>query len=136
MELVILNRDLLFSKSGVRQIFRYGIVGLISNCIGYLLYLCMTYFISAPKITMTLLYVVGAAMGFFGNRKITFTHKGSLIYSGKRYLLVHLGGYLINFTILATFVDKLGYAHQIVQACAILIVAVYLFFALKFFVFR
>jgi putative flippase GtrA len=111
-------------------------VGLVNNGIGYLLYLFITYFVFAPKITMTLLYLVGATMGFFCNRKITFTHKGPLIDSGPRYLLVHLGGYLINFVILSVFTDKFGYPHQIVQACAILIVAIYLFGALKFIVFR
>jgi putative flippase GtrA len=84
---------------------------------------------------MTLLYGVGAAVSFWGNRKLTFAHNGSLAGAGARYVMAHCIGYLINLTILIVMVDKLGYAHQLVQAIAILIVAAFLFLAFKFFVF-
>ena len=41
----------------------------------------------------------------------------------------------LNLGILAIFVDHFGYAHQWVQAAAIMIVAGFLFFAFKYFVF-
>lgn len=128
-----------FVAAGVRrsatQFFRYGLVGIASNLSGYLLFLLITYWGMEPKIAMTLLYVVGATIGFFGNRQWTFAHKGASLVSGARYFIAHVFGYLINFLILLMFVDRLGYSHQWVQAVAIIVVAGFLFVVFKYFVF-
>lgn len=118
------------------QLFKYAVVGVASNLAGYLFYLLVTYLGAPPKLTMTLLYGVGATIGFFGNRKLTFAHEGSLLGAGVRYIIAHCFGYLINLTLLLVLVDKLGYPHQWVQAMAIFVVAPFLFLAFKFFVFR
>ena len=121
--------------SSVQQLLRYGLVGVAVNLTGYLVYLLITYLGLTPKITMTFLYFVGATAGFWGNRKLAFKHQGSLFGSGMRYIVAHGLGYLINLALLMMFVDRLGYAHQWVQAFAIFVVAAYLFVAFKFFVF-
>jgi len=118
------------------QLLRYGFIGLASNTVGYLLYLGITYLGTPPKLAMTLLYVSGAALGFFGNRQLTFAHQGSILSAGLRYVLVHTLGYFLNLTILLVFVDHAGYPHELVQAMAILIVAIFLFLTFKLFVFR
>lgn len=118
------------------QLIRYGVVGIVSNLAIYFVYLLITYLGVEPKIVMTLVYVVGAFIGFVGNRKWTFAHRGDSSSAALRYVLAHLFGYLLNFLILFTFVDYLGYAHQWVQAVAIIIVAGYLFVVFKYFVFR
>lgn len=123
------------TRASVTQLFRYALVGLLSNVAGYLAYLAFTHLGGTPKVTMTLLYGVGAAVGFFGNRNLTFEHQGSIIGAGVRYVLAHCIGYFLNLNILIVFVDKLGYAHQWVQAIAVLIVAAFLFLAFKIFVF-
>lgn len=119
----------------VSQLLRYAVVGIVTNLAGYLAYLALTSLGSAPKITMTVLYGVGAAIGFIGNRNLTFSYQGSFFGSGMRYLIVHCFGYCINFAILVLFVDRLGYAHEVVQGVAILVVAIFLFTAFKLFVF-
>jgi putative flippase GtrA len=119
-----------------RLLFRYAVVGIISNTSGYIVYLVLTYFGTTPKITMTFLYLISATLSFFGNRNLTFSHKGTLLGSGFRYIIAHIFGYILNFAILTLFVDRLGYAHQIVQAIAILVVAAFLFTTFKLFVFR
>lgn len=118
------------------QLFQYALVGITTNFAGYLVYVLITYFGATPKITMTVLYVIGAAVGFVGNRKYTFSDGGSLLGSGLRYMIVHCLGYFINLFILIAFVDQLGYAHQWVQGIAIFVVAGFLFLAFKFFVFK
>ena len=117
------------------QLFRYGLIGLASNLAGYLVYLLLTHLGATPKITMSMLYLVGATIGFWGNRKLTFMHKGHVMGAGTRYVIAHCFGYLINLFILSLMVDKLGYPHQWVQAAAIFIVAGFLFLMFKFFVF-
>lgn len=120
----------------MRQLIRYGLVGIVSNLTIYFVYLLITYLGVEPKKAMTLVYIVGASIGFIGNRKWTFAHRGDSSSAALRYVLAHLFGYLLNFLILFTFVDRLGYAHQWVQAVAIIIVAGFLFIVFKYFVFR
>lgn len=118
------------------QFFKYSTVGVFSNAVAYLCYLSLTYLGVAPKVAMSLLYVVAAFFSYFGNRKLTFTYNGSLLNSGSRYFLSHLCGYIINYIFLVVFVDVLSFPHQLVQAVAIVFVAIFTFIALKFFVFR
>lgn len=122
-------------SSTLRQLFRFGVIGLLQNGIGYGLYLILTLAGLPPKPTMTVLYLVGATASFLANRRFTFGHTGKLTHAGIRFVLAHLGGYLINLLLLWWLVDKNGYPHQWVQAGAIFIVAAYLFVSFRFFVF-
>jgi putative flippase GtrA len=117
------------------QLARYAIVGIVTNVLGYLLYLGITALGLEPKKAMTINYVIGVAISFAGNRRWTFSHDGPLGGSLLRFSIAHLAGYALNFTILAVFVDRLGYSHQLVQAVAIVIVAAWLFVAFRAFVF-
>lgn len=123
-------------KVTATQLLRYAFVGVASNITGYLIYLLFTHLGATPKLTMTLLYGVGATVGYIGNRSVTFSYNGAIVGSGFRYSLAHIAGYFINLSVLIVFVDHLGYPHQVVQAVAILVVALFLFTAFKVFVFR
>ncbi|MDO9213372.1 MAG: GtrA family protein [Methylococcales bacterium] len=118
------------------ELIRYGLVGVASNATIYCVYLLITYLGVEPKAAMTLVYILGASIGFIGNRKWTFAHQGNATSAAIRYVLAHSFGYVLNFLILYTFVDHLSYAHQWVQAAAIIIVAGFLFIVFKYFVFR
>jgi len=123
------------ARKSVGQLARYGLVGIASNISGYLVYLLLTYLGGDPKVTMTMLYIIGASIGYYGNRQWTFAHKGTMLKSGAKYFIAHLIGYLINLSTLLIFVDKLGYPHQWIQAAAIMIVAGFLFMVFKYYVF-
>lgn len=120
----------------MQQLIRYGLVGVATNVAIYFIYLLTTYLGLEPKIAMTLVYIIGASIGFVGNQKWTFAHRGKVSSAALRYMLAHLFGYILNLLLLVIFVDKLGYAHQWVQAVAIVIVAGFLFVIFKYFVFR
>lgn len=117
------------------QLIRYGLVGVSSNFAVYCVYLLITYYGIEPKIAMTMMYIIGALFGFVGHRRWSFAHNGDYKSAALRFVMAHLFGYLLNFMILFTFVDRLGYAHQWIQAAAIIIVAGVLFLAYKYFVF-
>jgi len=118
-----------------RQLFSYAMVGMLSNLAGYALYLLLTHLGCTPKLTMTMLYATGAAIGFFANRRFTFRHDGHVGAAGVRFMLAHALGYLLNLALLLLFVDVLDFAHQIVQAIAIVVVALFLFVLFRSFVF-
>jgi putative flippase GtrA len=119
----------------VSQIFRYGAIGLINNFLGYVLYIFITNFWEAPKLVMSLLYFTGVVANYFANQRFTFSHKGSVRATGFRYLVAQFLGYFTNFILLVLFVDVFGFSHQIVQAVAILVVALLLFVLLRSYVF-
>lgn len=120
----------------ISRFLRYAIVGVSTNALGYLLYLLVTLMGLGPKTTMSILYFVGAALGYFGNRRWAFRYSGNIWRSSAGYFIFHAGGYCINLGLLFMFVDRLGYPHQVVQAGAILVVAAYLFVALNLVVFK
>lgn len=118
------------------QLVRYSLVGVATNLLMYFVYLLITHLGVGPKVTMSLVYLIGASFGFIGNKTWAFSHKGGMPGAALRYAIAHLFGYFLNFLILFIFVDRLGYAHQWVQAAAIAVVAVFLFIVFKYFVFR
>ncbi len=117
------------------QIVRYAIAGVISNGVGYLLYLIATMFFGlGHKTAMTGLYSVGMAVSFYINRKWTFRGTGTIRRSAVRFFITMVMGYAINFLLLFVFVDLFGFAHQLIQAVAIALMAVYFFLLNKWYV--
>lgn len=119
----------------LRQLFRYVLVGGLTNLLGYSLYLLLTYIGWPPKLAMSALYVTGVVLNFFANRRFTFRHDGNVGSAGIRFLLAHASGYLVNLLMLVILVDWLGFAHQAVQLLAVVVVAVWLFVLFRVFVF-
>lgn len=125
----------LLQSPGMRQIVRFGVVGLSQNLFLYLAYLGLTSLGADPKLVVTLLYPCGVALSFAGNKTFTFRSRAPVLASSLRFVGVHLIGYGLNVVILFFWVDKLGYPHQIVQIGAIFTVAAFLFVACKYLVF-
>jgi len=123
-------------KATLGQLIRYGIVGVASNAVGYLLYLAITAAGMEHKLAMTLLYAVGVAQTFIFSKRWSFRHAGAHGTAFVRYCVAYAAGYFINLAALFIFVDRLGYAHQLVQGVMILALAVMLFILQKFWVFR
>lgn len=126
----------MFQTETILRFVRYGIVGAATNAAGYCVYLLITFAGASPKITMTALYTTGARLGFFGNRQWAFRHAGEIRRSAFLCVIFHTGGYLISFALLSIFVDRLGYPHQLVQAVAVVVVALYLFAVFNLIVFK
>lgn len=111
-------------KRGIRFIT----IGILSNVILFSLYLLSTSSGIGHKTAMTLLYAVGIAQSFFLNKRWTFSDCAPSRHAFVRYCTIYLLGYLLNYAILALFVDKLHCPHQYVQGLAIILVASVLFF--------
>lgn len=123
-------------KATLGQLIRYGIVGVASNVVGYLLYLAITVAGMEYKLAMTLLYAVGVAQTFIFNKRWTFRSNDSTGSALVRYIVVYALGYLINYAVLFLLVDEAGMPHQLVMAGLFVLMALYFFVAQKFWVFR
>jgi putative flippase GtrA len=126
--------EILEGKS-FRQLVRYGLVGLGINAALYSCFLLFVFFGVEPKIAMSIVYVIGLGVGFYGHRKLTFSHTENCRRAIGRFLVAHIGGYAINFFLLVVFVDHMHLSHALIQGLSILIVAAYLFIAFKYWAF-
>lgn len=118
------------------QLIKYCVVGFCANALSYGSFLLLTHLGMDPKIAMTCLYLIAATASFLLNRKWTFSHDGEMFGIAVRYALAQLAGYLLNLLILIVFRDHMGFSAALVQACAVVTVAVFLFAVSKFLVFR
>lgn len=119
----------------MKQVVRYGVVGVLNNLLGYLIYLVVTWLWLEPKLAITLLYPVGAFTAYFGHAKYSFSYRGRTTHGLLRYIIAHLIGYGVNVLLLYVFSDRLHFPHQAVQAVAVFVVAGVLFLLFRFFVF-
>ena len=117
------------------QVARYGVVGVLNNLLGYLIYLLVTWFWLDPKVAVTLLYPVGAVTAYFGHAKYSFAYSGSTSHSVLRYVIAHLIGYSVDVLMLYVLSDRLLFPHQIIQALAIVVVGGILFLLFRYYVF-
>lgn len=117
------------------QFIRYATVGLVSNVIGFLLYLVLTYAGMEHKLAMTLVYGVGVAQTFFFNKRWAFSYQGMSHTAFLRYVIAYVLGYALNFVMLWLAVDQFHLPHQWVQAVAIVVVAFSLFVLHRYWVF-
>lgn len=117
------------------EVIRYTVVGLASNLVLYLLYLTITALGVGHKSAMTGLYLLGILQTFIFNKRWTFAHSGKTKRSLFRYLAAYGLGYILNLVMLHVFVDQLGFAHQIVQGVAVVMVAMVLFLLQRYWVF-
>ena len=120
----------------IEKIIRFAMVGIASNAIGYGFYLLFTWLGVPYLIATTVLYIIGTIMGYFGNKKFTFGDTQKIHKTIFGYVLAYLGGYIILYVMLYLFVERMHVFHAYVQLAAICIVAVYLFFVMRFVVFR
>ncbi len=123
-------------KPTLEQLIRYGIVGIASNAVGYMIYLAITAAGMEHKVAMTLVYVVGVAQTFVFNKRWSFRYANEQWTVLVRYSIAYALGFLFNFWALWLLVDVLGQSHQIVQAAMVLLVAMLLFVLQKLWVFR
>ena len=117
------------------QLVRYGVVGLGLNASAYLMYLTLTAVGLSPYAVVSTLYPVFMLLSFFLNRRWSFAYQGSVGRNLGRFLLAHLGGYLLNLLVLFSLTEWLAFPHEFAQAVSILVVAVYLFIVFRHYVY-
>lgn len=117
------------------QVARYGVVGVLNNLLGYLIYLFITWLWLEPITAVALMYPIGAVTAYFGHARYSFAYSGRISHGVVRYAIAHLIGYGANIGMLYLLSDQLGFPHQLVQAVAIVSVAGILYLLFRYFVF-
>lgn len=118
------------------QFLRFATVGVISNVLLFLAYLALTKLGMGHKVAMSILYLIGIMQTFVFNKRWSFKYQGTVSTALIRYWIVYASGYFLNLFVLMILVDQLGFPHQLVQGVMILVLAILIFLAQKFWVFR
>jgi putative flippase GtrA len=114
---------------------RYGIVGLASNGIGYVLYLLLTWLGMEYRMAVTVVFLAGVVQTFVFNKRWSFAHSGTPAPALLRYWAVYVAGYFLNIAALTVLVEYGDVPHQIAQGILVFVIAGLIFFALRFWVF-
>jgi putative flippase GtrA len=122
-------------KTTLLQAIRFGIVGFISNGLGFCWYFFLTWLGMGPKVAMSLLFVIGVLQTFLFNKRWSFRYAGTDKSVLGRYIATYVFGYLLNLAMLVVLVDWAEFPHLPVQAAMILVVAALMFLLQKFWVF-
>lgn len=122
--------------SDIARLLKFGIVGLVSNIVVYLMYLIITSQGVEHKKAMSILYFVSVMITFLLNRNWTFKSYSNAHKSFLLYIFSYLVGYVINLLSLFVLVDLAGFDHRLVQGCMVLVIAAFLYTAQVKFVFK
>ena len=117
------------------QLFRYGVVGLVSNSFAYVAYLLITWIGVAPEATAAGLYLVGASSSYLGNFKWTFGSRSSHASALPKFVAAHILGFSVQLVLISYLYQKIGLSHQLAQLVSVGCVALILFLSFKFYVY-
>ena len=110
-----------------RQLFSFGIVGLVSNAVTYGIYLALTFVGVGHKTAMTLVFAVSVLLTYALNRRWTFRHRGQMSRSAVRYVGIYALAYVANLALLALLVDGAKLPHRFVMLSLIVATACVMF---------
>ena len=126
----------LSSRLANHKLTRFIVVGVANNLIGYGTFVVLSLLGVMAIPAMSASYGIGMVISFVGNRKWTFSHRGSMVRALPRFVIANVVGYSINFGLLWIFVTSLRLPQIPVQFFATGCVALCTFLMMRFWVFR
>ncbi|MEL7444445.1 MAG: GtrA family protein [Pseudomonadota bacterium] len=123
-------------RETILPLMRYGIVGLVSNTLLFLIYLVLEALGAAPELAATIAFALGCAWTYIANRNWSFASDTAHGFAAPRYVLTYAMGYVFTIGTLFLTHRVFGWPHYVGQLCAILIAAVAIFLLLKVWVFQ
>ena len=92
----------MFNKDRIKEVFRFGIVGVIATVIQYVVYIGLYSFIGV-NISYTIGYIVSLCFNFILSNYFTFKTKPSK-EKGVKFILAHGFNYLLQIGLLNLFI--------------------------------
>lgn len=123
-----------FTSFDLLQLARYYLVGALINAGGYAAFLVLLHEEIEPKIAASILYVIGALISFWLNRKLVFDSTVQIHTSLIRLFAMLLAGYVLNILMLYIFVDLYNAPAWLIQIASVILVSVFFYLVNKFYV--
>ncbi len=125
----MLNREL------VRQVFTFGVVGVIATATHYLVALLLTDLVEITVLISNILgYCAAVSVSIFGHS--TFTYRKAITRTVvRRFIVVSLSTLMASEVILFVLVSQMGVHHRIALAVVVATIPIITFFLNKFWVY-
>jgi putative flippase GtrA len=124
-------------QARVREFVRFGSVGAASSAIYFALLWVLTVLTTWPTaVRGTLAYGSGIALNYALQKSFTFKSGRRHQQAGPRYLLIHLGGMILNAGFLWLGVDVAGWNYILVQVAAMCVVTIWSYLGQRFWAFQ
>jgi putative flippase GtrA len=123
-----------FTSFDLLQLIRYYLVGALVNAGGYVAFLILLHEKIEPKLAASILYVIGALISFWLNRKLVFDSAVQIRTSLIRLFIMLLAGYIINILMLYVFVDLYNTPAWLIQITSVILVSVFFYLINKYYV--
>ena len=120
----------------IKQMIKFGIVGVANTIIGYGTYLILIAFGINVQLAMAGNWVIGSIFSFFLNKYWTFGQKNNDFESVIRFIIVCTLAMLLNIALVTVAVNFLGMEKRIGGLVSMLLVIAVNFLGQKFFAFR
>ena len=117
------------------QLARYGAVGLSLNAALYGVYLILTAVGMSPLLASTAVFAMGIPLSLKAHGRLTFRAPDVTWLKKLLFAAGYIIGYGIQIGLLMGLYRGLGLPHQLSQLCAVVVVALVLFFYQRHLVF-
>ena len=115
-------------KDMIKQVIRYGIVGVINTIVGYGIYYLMLYLGYKYTIALTLGSIIGVSCSFMLNKFWTFRSRGKIGKELLRFLIMYGCAYIMNLVMLIFAVEKCQLNPKIAQVIILLMITTTTYF--------
>ena len=123
--------------AALNQLIKYSSVGILTNAIGYILYIFVSNFIGLnPPIAAILCGFAVIGLSYHLNTNYTFNSKNKGLESAMSYLILYLSAIFLNSFMIFVFSNILGFAHEIIAAISLMVISLSLFLIQKFYFFK
>ena len=120
-----------------KEFIRYIITGIATNATGLgIFYLLVEAAGLDPMVVISVSYIFAISLSFMLNKRWSFSHSGKFAAPAFRYLASYFVCYILNMLALGFFSGQKGFSPVFVQSVAVVVAALFLFLAQKFWVFR
>jgi putative flippase GtrA len=123
-------------RATLPELLRFGAVGVASAVVYFILYGLFEWLTPfPPSVLATLAYGTGMIFNYLVQRSFTFRSQRQHHHAGPRYVLVQIGGLLINTAVIYVGVDRWRWPFLPVQLGAIVLTATWNYLGQKFWAF-
>lgn len=121
----------------MNQIFKYGSVGIVTNALGYIIYIAVANLLGInPPVAAIISGLLVISLSFYLNKRFSFDNNNKSIGLAVNYFILYGIAILFHSLIVFIFSNILGFAHEIIAGINIILISCSLFLIQKFLLFR
>ena len=118
--------------SSLNQIIRYSSVGIITNAMGYILYIGVANIIGLnPPIAAIFSGFMVIGVSYYLNKHFSFKHNSKGSNLAIKYYVLYISAILVHSFAIFLFSNILGFAHEFIAGISLIIISCSLFIIQK-----